>query len=192
MKIQKWIVFLALIFYLVLAQPSPAFAWVSSAAGGRGGSSFDIRCRDDFVLVGILGRAGDWLDRVKGHCAEREHVADWITLQINYSGTSLVGGGGGDEDFVRFCPEGQAVSGISGREGWYVNRLLIYCTPYNDATGQLSSNRHTAVTGGAVGGNGGVPYGPYYCPDFLPGKGFLGKAGAYVDRIALICDSPDA
>jgi len=86
------------------------------------------------------------------------------------------------------CPQNQAVSGISGGYGIYVDQLRIHCAPLVEP-GHLTGAG--SLLAGSIGYTGqGAPFGPFLCTSNKPGKGFAGRAEQWVDRVALVCDYP--
>ena len=160
---------------------------VTSVAGGGGGQAFTQDCPSDRVLVGIKGRAHAWMDGIQGVCAKVNYDGSWSgdTITTGYRG------GNGGNTFTRTCAQGHAVSGISGREGMFVDQIRIYCRPLVNATqeglakaGRLTGSR-TALS--PAGGSGGKTFGRYDCLDEMPGRGLSGRSGIYLDRIQFRC-----
>lgn len=90
-------------------------------------------------------------------------------------------GGGGGGGFDISCGPGQIAVGIYGRSGSNIDQIGLICS-YVFANGNLSP----ATLTGTAGGNGG---GPFYsqCPLGYGIIGFIGRSGAYVDRIGIVC-----
>ena len=159
----------------------------TTPAGGGGGKSFTLDCPSDRVLVGITGRAHAWVDGLRSICAKVNYNGSWsgATTQTAYKG------GGGGSAFTRTCPQGQAVSGLSGRAGMLVDRLRVHCRSLVNATqeGSARAGRLTGNTTGlsSAGGSGGQAFGRYDCLEDMPGRGLSGRSGVYLDRIQLRC-----
>ena len=160
---------------------------VTTVAGGGGGKAFTLDCPSGRVLVGIKGRAHAWMDGIQGVCVKVNYDGSWS------GGTTTTGykGGNGGNTFTRTCAQRQAVSGIAGREGMFVDKIRIYCRPLVNATqeglgraGRLTGTRTPLST---AGGSGGKTFGRYDCLDDMPGRGLRGKSGIYLDQIQLRC-----
>ncbi|HEU4664310.1 MAG TPA: S8 family serine peptidase [Dokdonella sp.] len=146
------------------------FESATASAGGGGGDPFTLRCDAGMALVGVRGRAGAFIDQVRGICA----VADGSTLE-----TAKAGGSGGDA-FVLRCNDGRVVTGLRGRAGAFVDSLRLDCSEPSDLAA-------VARTTDAAGGNGGASFGPMHCADGRMAIGLRGRAGLVVDRLQLLC-----
>lgn len=164
------------------------------AHGGTGGLRFRLDCGDDGVLIGVRysdTNSGRWLDSLQGEC-------------IQISNNSWVGQGSktAKAGSVRYtydnilrssatCPHNTVIAGISGRYGWYVNRLWLRCralegmvsgtTSYSFVTGSTSS---IYVFSSEAGDHS---FNTESCPDNKPASGFHGRDGDYIDSIGLVC-----
>lgn len=138
-------------------------------------------CQSSFtqVLVGAEIHAGAWLDRIRGLCVDVARDGSWRSALEDAEGA--VGSPGG-QPVQRVCPRNFAVVGMSGRAGWYVDRLRIAC---RRLTSQI------AVAGDVhwlppVGGDGGQPFGPLRCIG-RPVYELFGKGRVYVDSLRMFC-----
>ncbi len=150
------------------------------AHGGGNGTSFNLDCGDDRVLVGVAGKKGAWLDQLKALCTEVEVSngrPQWLGLEPDIFGPA---GGSNGTDFQLTCPRDSAVRGMSGRFGWYVNRLNLRCV----RLGAFGDNETIHVHGSQRGDHS---FSMKYCSDGKFARGFHGRAGIYVDRVGLIC-----
>lgn len=166
---------------MALVGSANAFGANTASAGGTGGNTFTKSCRTSEVLVGVGGRAGDFVDSIVLICAQIDRAGHWIQVIPHYY---PVGSG---NPFELRCPRDHAVSGFEGREGMFIDRLRIYCGPLG-AEGKLVSvgNRLS----GHSGGNGGSPFGPFHCVDGKPADRISGRAGQYLDYMYLGCNAP--
>lgn len=166
---------------MALVGSANAFGANTASAGGTGGNTFNKSCRTSEVLVGVGGRAGDFVDSIVLICAQIDRAGHWIQVIPHYY---PVGSG---NPFELRCPQDHAVSGFEGREGMFIDRLRIYCGPLG-AEGKLVSvgNRLS----GHAGGNGGSPFGPFHCVDGKPADRISGRAGQYLDYMYLGCNAP--
>jgi hypothetical protein len=165
----------------------PVAAQTTPSAGGNGGTPYTIRCGPGQVAIGVDAKAGTYVNSVGLACVTVANVPVWVSLRINPATTGMAGGAGGALFGTR-CPQGQVVNAISGRAALYVDRLQVSCAPFNSVTRRVTGPSSTQ--GAAAGGNGGAPFGPLVCPSNLPGVGFVGRAGMWIDRIALVCAAP--
>lgn len=173
---------------------------VTPSAGGTNGNPYTIGCSTK-AMVGVQGRRGGTIGQVaviQAMCVDVNTDGTWIGTPApapgiagtNNSGNPLV---------VLMCPRDQAVSGISGSSGMYVDALEIWCTPLGEygrlngspelAPGLASGDKRLGVGGGGIVAFDEV-FGPSFCPDNKPGKGFTGRAADWVDRVALVCNYP--
>lgn len=159
--------------------PAPLTSWLSDPFGGTGGSYVNLRCNSDEVLVGVRARGGAVVDRLESRCVRVDASGAWVGSVVT---RGVVGGTGGTEEIIQ-CPNGSAVSGITARAAWYVDRVSFYCRDLV-APQRLGG---TASFVGAVGGNGGDWLGHIDCPSDLPARGFAAWGTAVVDRLRLAC-----
>jgi hypothetical protein len=174
----RWVVAFAFAFTFTFTDAAlvQAGSFNLPAHGGDGGSSFSLDCGNDKVLIGVIGLKAEWLDRLQPKCT-------WVSTSGNWVGglfTSGTAGGGGGESFSVTCPRDTAIKGISGRYGWYVNRLYLRCRPLG-----ASGSNSTISAAGSQSGN--QSFTVEFCPNGEPARGFYGRASGYVDRIGLIC-----
>lgn len=103
--------------------------------GMAGGAPFEQVCGGDDVVVGVHGRAGAFIDGLSVLCGQGEPIprphsgsnlrpaqraeGEWTEL-------SHAGGFGGNE-FLHLCPRGWAAVGLSGRQGRYVEGIVLHC-----------------------------------------------------------------
>jgi hypothetical protein len=146
------------------------FASATASAGGGGGDAYTLRCATGTALVGVRGRAGAYIDQIRGICA----VADGGSTD-----TARAGGDGGTP-FVLQCNDGRVVTGVRGRAGAFVDSLQLECSD----PAALGAGRRTTDT---AGGSGGSSYGPMRCSTGRFATGLRGGAGAVIDRLQLLC-----
>jgi hypothetical protein len=106
-------------------------------------------------------------------------------------------GGGGGSAFSDRCPAGQAMVGIRGRSGWYVDQTQLVCASVcvqpssHSPEGRIDSYRMTTggrTYGPAHGGNG-PPSFEATCPTGQVVTGLKVRSGHYVDSLAVLCRS---
>ena len=174
--------FLSLWFTVIL---SPMAGWAASptqTAGGTGGTRYDRACGDDEVMVGLSGKAGQWLDGMAPWCVPLGQNGRWQSAPHPLAST------GGDppwpaKPFKSICPTNSAVSGFSGKEGQYLNFLMIECRALG-SDGRLTGPLLPIPAGG---GNEGTAFSSIRCADNQPATGAHGKSGIYVDSFGLKC-----
>lgn len=98
--------------------------------GGGGGTEFQLECRDNEIVVGLGGRSGAELDRLRLACAPLTFVYDQegaiLVTHGEVEHTFAVGGDGGSS-FDSTCPAGQVATRAFGRSGARVDRLGLTC-----------------------------------------------------------------
>lgn len=167
----------------LLTLTASVFATNTGTAGGSGGTSYSLSCGSDKALVGIKGKAGSLVDSVEGFCAQINDDGSWQgTVQAGFAG------GSGGTNFSLYCAPGQAVTGIRGRAGSYVDQLQIRCGPLGQNGRVLSLGYFLSDE---AGGTGGSAFGPFDCPDSMPARLIRGRAAKWVDAIGLGCDYVD-
>jgi hypothetical protein len=85
------------------------------------------------------------------------------------------------EAFNVHCGTNGVMVGISGRQGWWMDRVTPRCRNIN-SDGTLSS---TVSSGGSAGGNGGTAKGPFTCPQNHVVVGITGSASTSGTRRVL-------
>ena len=181
-------VFLALFAAALFAQ-EPTTS--TPSAGGSGGHLYDTGCSSK-AMVGLRGSTYDTgVPGVGQVVGSLQPVCVGIYPDGSWSGsptaTGVIAGINRGTTVVLQCPDHQAVSGISGRAGIYVNQLTIHCAQLVEP-GHLSGEGSTLP--GFIGGTGGSFFGDFICPSNKPGLGLIGGADQWIDRVALLCKYP--
>ncbi|MFB6264721.1 MAG: hypothetical protein ABEL76_14020 [Bradymonadaceae bacterium] len=92
-----------------------------------GRDSFDLACPDEKIAVGLTGRSGALVDRLRLLCAEvRKRVGRQAYRGRDIETTDAAGGTGGDRFRLR-CPPGAVLRGIRGRAGASLDAAGIEC-----------------------------------------------------------------
>lgn len=150
-------------------------------AGGGGGEPYTLTCGSGRALVGIKGKAGSFIDKVQGVCAQINYDGSW---QGSTTTTGSAGGSTGSS-FDLTCPSGYAVTGIEGKAANYIDNLRVHCQRI-DWGGKISTSMD--YWKGPAGGPGGHSFGPLICPDNTTVARLIkGKAATWVDSISLGC-----
>lgn len=148
----------------------------SATAGGSGGTAFEDKAPDGFVLSGLIVRAGQYVDRVQPIFKPAWGEAAMSNIEVLGQGH---GGGGGSQVILR-CPSNSLyrVVGLYGYEDKFINYIGIKCE-------RLDGSGYIYKSGGAGTKSG-------YAFDFSCAQGSFttslgGAAGKYVDQIKLGC-----
>ena len=152
----------------------------SPTAGGNGGSTFSVLCDQGQVLIGVKGTFGNFINTVEGICA----TVDEILMPVS-AGTTDQAGEPGPTPYVQRCPSGHAVRGLRVATGWYVDSLEIRCGRLEGGGTVSGFNTHPI----RAGGGGGDAISNLTCPNALPSRGLVGRAGSWIDRIGLRCEA---
>jgi hypothetical protein len=149
---------------------------------GSGGWPFHYQHQSPgFALVGLVMRAGDWIDQVTPVFAE---LLDDGTTGPEIYGPSF-GGAGGMTREVRVQP-GHLVTGIQTRSGNYIDAIRLLETKWDGQQLNLAESKWTPWVGGWA--SGGVERQERIIE--LSGTGvavgIAGRCGYYVDNLTLI------
>jgi hypothetical protein len=134
-----------------------------------------------FALIGLVVRAGAWIDQVAPVFAE---LLEDGTLGAEHQGPAF-GGYGGTPYELRVSP-GHVVTGIQTRSGNYVDAIRLLQTKWDGTSLDISTTRWTAWIGAP--NQGGVermerfvePHGAAVA------VGVAGRAGHYLDNLTLV------
>ena len=157
--------------------------------GGGGTKSYNLDCGNNSVLVGVIYKAGMWLDAVGIICQQ-------VNSQTGALGNEFtrgpVGGIGGLAKTKR-CNQGNVVQGILVRSGSFIESGTFLCSrwipsqkkPVFSTSGNCEGDRCTTY----FGSDYGVPNsGKFLCPDGKVGKAIRGRHGIYIDSLRFVCD----
>lgn len=102
-----------------------------AAHGAAGTPTFEDRCPEHQVVIGVRGHADLSVDQVQLQCAslaiQRGASFAW-TLQITPEGTTPArGGAGAGAAFAADCPAGFVVTALDGRASTRLDRLGVTC-----------------------------------------------------------------
>jgi hypothetical protein len=148
-------------------------------AGGRGGSSFDLACGGNEVLIGIRARADSYVHSVEALCVRVDpRTGAWTSSPL---ARGMAGGAGGATVDMR-CNQNEAVTGLNGRAGVYIDRLQIRCRSLGTNAVATGSTRPRAF----AGGSGGSSFSDD-CGNNMPGTRLRGKSGIWIDGVSLGC-----
>lgn len=135
-----------------------------------------------FALVGLMLRAGAWIDQVVPLFAE---LLEDGSLGPLVHGQAY-GGHGGVPTYIH-CAPGHVVTGIQTRSGSYVDAVRLYQTRWD---GSLISSESAWTPW--CGGPGGVERVTRFAePEGgAIAIGLAGRAGAYLDNVSLVTAEP--
>ena len=189
------------------------------AHGGPGGLPYSLDCGAHAVMVGVAGETREEFTvggityssednivyRLGPVCANLESDGsiggvktspmivgrDRVTTDGEWNGFYSEGTGG---IYHQLCPEGQAVVGIHGAAGKYLDRFGIICAPAIEVASRLSpynsANDLTRMTDPVTIDSRGGPGGSYFY-DICPGNRFVRginvQAGSAVDKVQAYC-----
>lgn len=166
-----------------------AIEFSSPTYGGNGGTPYNLDCGNGAVMVGVQGKAGQWIDSVMVVCQQ-------VKSDGNLGNRFTKGPAGGNGGVVtgQSCREGRVVGSISAGTvmgfvqwmsfncyGWDPNLRIrtsggdssIVLAPSNLSKSRMLLDKNNTTN----------------CPLRLPGVALRGKAGMYVDSVRLICDA---
>jgi len=165
--------------------------------GGPGGSPFKNACAQNAFLVGLTVRSGAWIDGITGECGILAPSMDRFFPGAPRF-TASAGGSSGTERRVA-CSPNQYATGIKygftrdGNKPKYLDYVQLNCAP-------LRSTGNPTTLCLDSGGNGCWDKhpnpGPYNgfglafesrCPPTTFPDALLGRAGNYVDALAIRC-----
>ena len=167
----------------------------SPTYGGSGGTSnYNLDCGRGSVLVGVQGKAGQWLDNLMAVC---QQIRTDGRLGTRF--TRGPAGGSGGSVVSDPCPNGQVVGEVFAETKFgFVSGIILGCDTWNsdlrqrrgrrssDATSILTPSGLSATALLADLSNNGTS-----CPSGVPGKALRGRNGIYVDSVRLVCDRWD-
>lgn len=150
-------------------------------AGSADSYGYDYRCPADYVLIGIGGRQGSWMDAAWGICGR---IRSDGTLDSGDRRVTRRAGGTGGTAKGRVCPNGRVLVGQSGTGRTYVNTIRhIRCARWDASRRVATTTSYPYELFPARSGtfsNSSCDYG-------MVAIGITGQAGIYLDRFALKC-----
>ncbi len=157
--------------------------------GGGGNRSYNLDCGNQSVLVGVIYKAGMWLDAIGIICQE-------VNPQTGALGNEFtrgpVGGSGGVA-LTHRCNQGNVVQGIWMRSGQFIESGTFLCSPWIPAQKSPAFSTSNHCTGDRCTTNFGSSYGgpnsgSFFCPSGKAGKAVRGRHGIYIDSLRFVCD----
>ena len=150
---------------------------------GSGGMPFAYQHGSSgFALVGLVVRAGSWIDQVTPIFAE---LLDEGSFGAEVLGPAFGGHGGGSGYELRVAP-GHLVTGIQTRSGNFVDGVRLLQSRWDGASLNLSESRWTQWIGGSAMGGVERPERIIDAAGTAVAIGIAGRSGAYIDNLTLI------
>lgn len=169
----------------------PAYAADLEVEGGPGGGYFRVTCPDGGYVVGLDGRTGAWIDGVRPICGIWDNASK--RLRVTGPHRTYVGGPEGGPSSAP-CPDGSIVTGMEFANTWsdknphnagYVHHITIRCRAVigNDTVTRLyGPATRVEVPSGML-----ILTANQECRNGEIATGLHGRAGTYIDALALIC-----
>lgn len=187
---------IVLVLGLLLSGTLPATAQEFKGplwGGGGGASSYNLDCGSSGVMVGIYGKAGNWIDQIGITC---QTVNADGTLGSTY--TRGPKGGAGGTGATSRCASGKVVGALFSASGTFINQVILSCYPWSSTTRRPDFHGDAqSATAFAIGRATGVlPFTTHrnavvHCPDEKVGKALRGRYGTYIDSLQFVCDDYD-
>lgn len=175
--------------------PGRAGATNVPAQGGPGGGAFTLPCPGDTFMLGVALRSGAWVDAIRANCLAFNASTSQFAAPPQFTG--FTGGNGGAQQ-QNGCPPDRYVSAIKvgftrdENRPKYLDYVELTCTVLTGYGGDSLVCLHT---GNQCWDKHPSP-GPYNgfglsfrvaCPPGEAATGLIGRSGAYVDALGLIC-----
>lgn len=134
----------------------------TSSSPGTSGNPFSLRCPPNHAVTGLVGRSGNWVDRLAVRCKPLTNggaLSGSAVLARTSSNETAVGGSGGSSFGPTDCASNVPARGIIGQSGSvptgasYVDQIGLNCgmpTPFRISGMTLSPNPATGP--GSVSG----------------------------------------
>lgn len=165
---------------------------------GSGGTEFRRTCEPGSYLVGVHARSGDWVDSLQIACSPWNGNALGAAQVIDPPIGASKGGSPNDA----FCPAGAAVvatdtvfTRTDAAGSGFLDEMGMRCTPITTSRvgGGTEYDVRLRTAGSRSTGGGFTPVtGVRPCPPDELAVGFHGRAGLFIDAIALVCDAAPA
>lgn len=146
--------------------------------GGPGGSYFESACQTDSFMTGIRVGADRFVRNLAPFCEQPNGQ--------NAAQTTIVGPIGAGNASLQQCQPDEFMVGINGRSGAYVDALGVVCMKRVDVYKKWFGVERAFP---AAGGTGGTPF-ARRCPAGMVVKRLLGRAGANIDQVRVVCEDP--
>jgi hypothetical protein len=162
--------------------------------GSKAGTTYNEDCGADEFVVGVYGKltkTGGYLAGLAARCAPLTLTCEGETCAVG-TGTITTGtsrGGSGTVTATQDCDAGYVVTGFSGRAGWYMDQVLLRCSPveveYDGDVWSVALGSSKDMP--ALGGSGGGPLTRADCSSGKVATRAVIRAAGQVDGFGLGC-----
>jgi cysteine-rich repeat protein len=160
--------------------------------GASADNDDDQVCPAGEVLIGFRGQAQNVLTRLGSVCGSLVFDDGPAGLSVTISESMVFPelGPGGGGDFNALCPADHVVTGLAGRAGGSLDRLIVTCsalTVTDDLGTTFTLDLGDPIDLDPIGGGGGSAFGPTDC---APGEAVTAMSigwGSDVDGFAFTC-----
>lgn len=181
---------------VVLAVCAVPLAWSPPAGPAAADSgSYSYNCPSSYVLIGVAGRQGSWMNAAWGICGR---IRSNGTLNSGDRRVTTRAGGLGGTGGGKVCPPGKVLVGFTGTHGiapvvggiristpTYVHTIrTITCSTW-DPTNRVATGGAYSYTAFPTKDPG--EYIQTLCKYGTLGTGISGKAGSYLDTFSVKC-----
>jgi hypothetical protein len=155
---------------------------LASVDVGSGGMPFSHQhVSPGFALVGLVVRAGSWIDQVTPIFAELYEDGSFGSEVVG----PACGGYGGTTQELRVMP-GHLVTGIQTRSGSFVDAVRLLQSRWDGTSLNVSDSKWTQWVGGSTMGGVERPERMIEAAGTAVAIGIAGRAGTYVDNLTLV------
>lgn len=154
------------------------YSWLTGHGGGSGTTS-QLSCPSGYVAVGVVSRAGIYVDAVGLLCSYLYSDGSLGTAYA-YGPT----GGSGGTYYSDQCPAGQMLVGLDGRSYSWTDQISGFCSPVRTWVSSSPAVYTYLAQRGGTGGN-------YYwesCPNGYAVTSLWLYTGSYVNYIQARCN----
>lgn len=150
--------------------------------GNRSGFQDRFDCPPGMVIAGFSATSAGRLNTLTPFC--RRHGLRSPAGKRTDRGPTFGRRNDAPNKYRAFCPQGSAVSGMSGRFGAFIQALTLHCQSLVDP-----ASKPTGVT--LIPGEGPSPFNAQ-CPSGSVATGYRGRSGLLIDGVGLSCHHPPA
>jgi hypothetical protein len=147
--------------------------------GAYGGNPFEIACPEGMFVDEVGVQTGDTVKLLRITCSVPSD--QFGSFQTFDAGSTA----GATSSASSFCPAG-VMTGLFGRTGGMIDQLGATCSTFSSVQAGTPNSQDQLLGGG----QGGVPF-RRTCPAGMAIKRILGRAGAAIDEIRVVCQDVD-
>jgi len=181
----------------IVSDQNPSLS--SSAGNETGGDPASDPCPQGEFLVGFSGflALDGWHGQLRTHCAAFLISGDppyAVTVASTSMGPLHGEQGNMSDPWSRVCADGEAVVGIEGNAGSFIDSITVQCAALevSGTPGEFTLSVGSAAALPPVGSTGGTPFPAISCMDGQLGTGANLRSGFYIDLLQLMCETPMA